>query len=626
QPAWETRILSILLEITPNLATRATGIPLSSPYGTMWYLFDPTPFSWYKMDAHSMHFGLRIQTNTSILDLDGENRERTRLLLSQFSLRDQASNWHEHIPAGSITIQWSIFTTRFLAQFFPPGRNAKLRNDFLMFQQHQGECWNNPRDFSKPIKAISLPHDVPMNKLTSSCEICNGPQNTQYCMENPEQAFVEYASSRTDKAGGKYGLVHSIFSSSTGLLSFQFSSIDGLDAMLENGPWFIRNNQLILKKWHLDENLLKEDVSTVLRVGEKNTVKKPSQTSQGVPVPMGGTTNLVNNKATSSGSSFINVNNSSTRTTPIIDKIKKFEELLTSGKATLVDEDAPSERVGALPSDTVKNPKLKVNSTTLVLSARSYPTIDLNAHHPPPLQSMPSKHVPRKQAIPMQSLELGKNGSAFVQGEVSAKMEDPELFTLPCRLGDSKPFDTLADLGSCVNIIPLYLFKKLNIGLLAKSQEKQKKEIGVELFRDNMAIEHVPSPATTRSDDQILLFNAWAPIGKALTASTDVPSTFTVTTKTTSTLPPLTPPPQQSTVHQDIWSVLTDPKIYIKMDVVVPDSSRDVFRNSYVCHHDMTKCEHAGPKVTTSHGGITTTRMIKRFNVADDLKESSKGH
>ncbi|GKD22296.1 zinc finger, CCHC-type containing protein [Tanacetum coccineum] len=37
----------------------------------------------------------------------------------------------------------------------------------------------------------------------------------------------------------------------------------GLDAMLENGSWFIRNNPLILKKWHPDENLLKEDVSTV---------------------------------------------------------------------------------------------------------------------------------------------------------------------------------------------------------------------------------------------------------------------------------------------------------------------------------------------------------------------------
>ncbi|GKE93091.1 copia protein [Tanacetum coccineum] len=62
---------------------------------------------------------------------------------------------------------------------------------------------------------------------------------------------------------GKYGLVRLMFSSSTGLFSFQFSSMDGLDAMLENGPWFIRNNSLILKKWHLDENLLKEDVSTV---------------------------------------------------------------------------------------------------------------------------------------------------------------------------------------------------------------------------------------------------------------------------------------------------------------------------------------------------------------------------
>ncbi|GKC65963.1 DNA-directed DNA polymerase [Tanacetum coccineum] len=69
----------------------------------------------------------------------------------------------------------------------------------------------------------------------------------------------------------------------------------------------------------------------------------------------------------------------------------------------------------------------------------------------------------------VKSLELGKKGSAFVQGEVSVKMEDPGLFTLPCRLWNLKPFDTLADLGSCVNIIPLYLFKKLNIELMEET-------------------------------------------------------------------------------------------------------------------------------------------------------------
>ncbi|GJS48335.1 NAC domain-containing protein [Tanacetum coccineum] len=188
----------------------------------------------------------------------------------------------------------------------------------------------------------------------------------------------------------------------------------GLDAMLENGLWFIRNNPLILKKWHLDENLLKEDVSTVLvwvkllgvpvtafsddglsgrssfarvmielradvelkdniivamprikggglyMVGEKKTLKKPSQTSRGVPIgpkigfkpqkeyrpvskkptasSSGTNANVVNNGATSSGSSFMNVDNSSTATTLVIEKIRKFEELLTSRQAILVDE------------------------------------------------------------------------------------------------------------------------------------------------------------------------------------------------------------------------------------------------------------------------------------------------
>ncbi|GJT90039.1 zinc finger, CCHC-type containing protein [Tanacetum coccineum] len=83
------------------------------------------------------------------LDLDGENRERTRLCLFQFCLCDQASNWLERLPAGSITI-WEDLTTRFLSKFFPPGRTAKLRNDILMFQQHQGEslskAWTRFKD------------------------------------------------------------------------------------------------------------------------------------------------------------------------------------------------------------------------------------------------------------------------------------------------------------------------------------------------------------------------------------------------------------------------------------------------------------------------------------------------
>nr|GEX01242.1 MAK10-like protein [Tanacetum cinerariifolium] len=168
-----------------------------------------------------------------------------------------ASNWLERLPAGSI-ITWEDLTIRLLAQFFPSRRTTKLRNDILIrtidqstggklhdrndeeswslledLALYDNESWNDPRDFSKPVKAIALPQDVPstsdhrlikleyqvqclmeahlaptqptqVKKITTSCEICSGPHDTRYSMENPEQAFVEYASSRTDKARGKW--------------------------------------------------------------------------------------------------------------------------------------------------------------------------------------------------------------------------------------------------------------------------------------------------------------------------------------------------------------------------------------------------------------------------------------
>ncbi|GJW42951.1 MAK10-like protein [Tanacetum coccineum] len=56
----------------------------------------------------------------------------------------------EHACIYFNSFHWEDFTTRFLAQFFPLGRTVKLRNDILMFQQHQGEslseAWTRFKD------------------------------------------------------------------------------------------------------------------------------------------------------------------------------------------------------------------------------------------------------------------------------------------------------------------------------------------------------------------------------------------------------------------------------------------------------------------------------------------------
>ncbi|GKC40822.1 hypothetical protein Tco_1053206 [Tanacetum coccineum] len=56
-----------------------------------------------------------------------------------------------------------------------------------------------------------------VNKITTSCEICSGPYDTHYCMEDPKEAFVEYASSRTNQAGE--GLVSNFMASQDARLS-----------------------------------------------------------------------------------------------------------------------------------------------------------------------------------------------------------------------------------------------------------------------------------------------------------------------------------------------------------------------------------------------------------------------
>ncbi|GJY51971.1 hypothetical protein Tco_0442818 [Tanacetum coccineum] len=123
-------------------------------------------------------------------------------------------------------------------------RIVKLRNDILMFQQHLEEslskAWTRFKDLLQKVPhhgidlwlQVQIFYDranlvtrcpeyirpsshqrlmeahlapkqpIQVNKISSSCEIYSGPYDTQYCVENLKKAFVDYASSRIDEAGG----------------------------------------------------------------------------------------------------------------------------------------------------------------------------------------------------------------------------------------------------------------------------------------------------------------------------------------------------------------------------------------------------------------------------------------
>ncbi|XP_057432257.1 uncharacterized protein LOC130725011 [Lotus japonicus] len=63
-------------------------------------------------------------------------------------------------------------------------------------------------------------------------------------------------------------------------------------------------------------------------------------------------------------------------------------------------------------------------------------------------------------------VELIEECSSILQRKLPPKRKDPGSFTLPVNFGASKEVRALCDLGSSVNLMPLSMFERLNVGEL----------------------------------------------------------------------------------------------------------------------------------------------------------------
>ena len=61
-------------------------------------------------------------------------------------------------------------------------------------------------------------------------------------------------------------------------------------------------------------------------------------------------------------------------------------------------------------------------------------------------------------------ISLTEECSAILQKKLSLKLPDPGSFTIPFFIGNSILGKTLSDLGASINLMPLSMFKRLNLG------------------------------------------------------------------------------------------------------------------------------------------------------------------
>ncbi|XP_010531786.1 PREDICTED: uncharacterized protein LOC104808005, partial [Tarenaya hassleriana] len=73
----------------------------------------------------------------------------------------------------------------------------------------------------------------------------------------------------------------------------------------------------------------------------------------------------------------------------------------------------------------------------------------------------------RKRVVEKETVALSTEiSAAIMKHELPPKMADPGSFSIPCKLGNIDIDRALCDLGASVSLMPLPIYKKLNVGEL----------------------------------------------------------------------------------------------------------------------------------------------------------------
>jgi len=68
-----------------------------------------------------------------------------------------------------------------------------------------------------------------------------------------------------------------------------------------------------------------------------------------------------------------------------------------------------------------------------------------------------------------EKVSMGENVSAVFQRKLPSKCKDTGVFSVPCKIGNLCFDKAMLDLGTSINVMPLSVYDKLNLGELNKT-------------------------------------------------------------------------------------------------------------------------------------------------------------
>ncbi|KAG9458523.1 hypothetical protein H6P81_003031 [Aristolochia fimbriata] len=421
--------------------------------------------------------------------------EAVWLRLFPFTLRDRAKNWYHTLPPESIRT-WDELQRKFLGKYFPPAKIIKLCNAISNFMQEHDEQLYEAWERFKELLRKCPNHGIPLwmqietfyNGITVSTRnlidvAAGGTMNKK--TPNEVYALIEEMSSNTYQSNDPYSNTynpgwrnHPNFSWSNN--NNQQSSTQQPMAQTRSPPRFQRPAQEPEQKPSLEDMFLK-----FLANQDKRDALTNSRNQGTLP------------------------SNSETNPREQIKAITlRSGKVLEEQQHTQVEEDSKNQQQDkereelSQEREVSKQQKQKgkaskslsnddINVDTLPYQARAkkdkledkfskfidiFKKLEINIPFVEALIQMPqyAKFLKEvllgKRKIEEQgTVILTKNCSAILKNQLPTKLKDPGSFTIPCEFGNFKFNKVLCDLGASINLMPLSICRKLNLGELKET-------------------------------------------------------------------------------------------------------------------------------------------------------------
>ncbi|GJX52900.1 reverse transcriptase domain-containing protein, partial [Tanacetum coccineum] len=404
-----------------------------------------------------------------------------KLLLFPFSLDGEARDWLDKEPPRSI-LTWDDLVSKFINQYFPPSKTTYYRNEIITFYQKPNEAFNEAwerfkgllrqSDYEAYAKVRYSRSRANDSRVSTDAPLSNSsPSNNSFDMQ-------QIAASLEDKMTIKMNQMMNQMKAFT-----TPAPVKAVEKNVQNQNQGLQNQMA---------NVTSLLTSLCTKFDDLGNTNQPSSSSSLPSNIIPNPRNEAKAITTRSGASY----DGPPIPLPVVEKeseVTKDTELPSTEDIQpppLVHEQTKDKEPIEEPSFVANKAKPnlpypsrfakeKIREKDDILASK-FMKIFRNLHfelsfadaliHMPKFAPMFKKMLNNKdKLIELTKTPLNENCSAVVLKKLPEKLGDPGRFLIPCDFSEFDSYLALADLGASINLMPLSIWKKLQLSGLTEN-------------------------------------------------------------------------------------------------------------------------------------------------------------